>query len=213
MTTYNISDKVFIHELKKRGEVVELVRTPNTYVIEYTIKNEEGKIQTIRETFNSDEISPYKPKALNPDQRKPLSVNIKYFDKNMPRIAKIAVGDLIDLRSRERIDYKKGDSFIIPLGVAMEIPKGWKADLLPRSSTFKKWGLIQTNGVGKIDNSFSGDDDEWGMPVYALKDGVVEKYDRVCQFEIARKMPKFKFNEVSSLNSPSRGGFGSTGTK
>ncbi|WP_242691302.1 dUTP diphosphatase [Cytobacillus praedii] len=148
-------------------------------------------------------------------QRKPLEleIKIKYFDENYPPLEDIAVGDLIDLRSRERIEYKKGDSFIIPLGVAMHIPNGWRADVSPRSSTFKKWGIIQTNSTGKIDNSFSGDEDEWGLPVYALNDGVIEKFDRVCQFEVIKKQPKIKFNTVKSLNNPSRGGFGSTGTK
>lgn len=142
-----------------------------------------------------------------------LDINIKYFDKEYPELEAIAVGDLIDLRSRERIEYKAGDFFIIPLGVAMEIPEGWRADISPRSSTFKKWGLIQTNSSGKIDNSYSGDEDEWGMPVYALRDGVIEKFDRVCQFEIMKQQPKLKFNTVKSLDNPSRGGFGSTGTR
>lgn len=142
-----------------------------------------------------------------------LEIKIKYFDKDYPELEEIAIGDLIDLRSRKRIEYKKGDFFIIPLGVAMDIPEGWRADLVPRSSTFKKWGIIQTNSVGKIDNSYNGDDDEWGMPVYALRDGVIEKNDRVCQFELIKKQPKVKFNKVESLNNPSRGGFGSTGTK
>jgi dUTP pyrophosphatase len=142
-----------------------------------------------------------------------LDINIKYFDKDYPELEEIAVGDLIDLRSRERIEYKAGDFFIIPLGVAMDIPQGWRADVSPRSSTFKKWGIIQTNSSGKIDNSFNGDLDEWGMPVYALHDGVIEKFDRVCQFEIMKKQPKLKFNKVKSLNNPSRGGFGTTGTK
>lgn len=142
-----------------------------------------------------------------------LEINIKYFDEDYPQLQEIAIGDLIDLRSRKRIEYKKGDFFIIPLGVAMDIPEGWRADVVPRSSTFKTWGLIQTNSVGKIDNSYNGDEDEWGMPVYALRDGVVEKFDRVCQFELIKKQPKFKFNTVQSLNNPSRGGFGSTGTK
>src|SRR5574342_90107 len=142
-----------------------------------------------------------------------LDINIKYFDEDYPELEEISVGDLIDLRSRERIEYKAGDFFLIPLGVAMAIPEGWRADVSPRSSTFKTWGLIQTNGSGKIDNSYSGDEDEWKMPVYAVRDGVIEKFDRVCQFEIMKKQPKLKFNKVKSLNNPSRGGFGTTGTK
>jgi dUTP pyrophosphatase len=142
-----------------------------------------------------------------------LNIDIKYFDEDYPKLEEISVGDLIDLRSRERIEYKAGEFFIIPLGVAMAIPEGWRADVSPRSSTFKNWGLIQTNSSGKIDNSYSGDEDEWGMPVYALKDGIIEKFDRVCQFEIMKKQPKLNFNTVKSLNNPSRGGFGSTGTK
>jgi dUTP pyrophosphatase len=142
-----------------------------------------------------------------------LDINIKYFDAEYPQLTEISVGDLIDLRSRNRIEYKAGDYFIIPLGVAMDIPEGWRADVSPRSSTFKTWGLLQTNSSGKIDNSYNGDEDEWGMPVLATRDGVIEKFDRVCQFEILRKQPKVTFHTVSSLNNPSRGGFGSTGTK
>lgn len=194
---------------KRKGKVIAF--TKDTATVEFIVSYDETTRQrtTKLETVKVTELRPFEDRRNV--ERQPLEVNIKYFDKYMPRIAEIAIGDLIDLRSRERIEYKKGDYFIIPLGVAMDIPQGWKADLVPRSSTFKNWRIIQTNSVGKIDNSYNGDDDEWGMPVYALEDGVIEKHDRVCQFEIVRKMPKFKFNEVESLKNPSRGGFGSTG--
>lgn len=215
MTQFKVGNFVFIKQSKEKGKIIAVTRSiPQQYRVEIIVNfdKETQKRLTQVVTLSAEEISTWREKK---PQRKPLQleINIKYFDEDYPPLEDIAVGDLIDLRSRERIEYKQGDFFIIPLGVAMEIPKGWRADVSPRSSTFKKWGLIQTNSSGKIDNSYSGDEDEWGMPVYALKDGVIEKFDRVCQFEVMRKQPKLVFNTVKSLNNPSRGGFGSTGTK
>lgn len=141
-----------------------------------------------------------------------MDIKIKYFDNTLSKIEKITKGDWIDLRSRIDIELKAGDFCIIPLGVAMELPKGYEAHVVPRSSTFKKWKILQTNSCGIIDSSYCGDNDEWGMPVYATADTVIQKGDRVCQFRIIEQQPAINFIEVSNLNNLDRGGFGSTGT-
>lgn len=138
-------------------------------------------------------------------------MKIKYFDDDVDKIE--SFGDWIDLRSRKTIEYEEGDHKMIPLNVAIELPEGYEAHLVPRSSTFKNWGLIQTNSIGIIDNDFSGDDDEWHLPVLATRDGKVEKNDRVAQFRIMRVQPNFQIEEVESLDNENRGGFGSTGKK
>lgn len=119
--------------------------------------------------------------------------------------------DWIDLRASEDITLEAGDFALIPLGVAMEIPEGYEAHLVPRSSTFKNFGIIQTNGIGIIDHSYCGDNDMWKMPVYATRDTEIHVNDRICQFRIIENQPKIKFNKVESLLNNDRGGFGSTG--
>lgn len=168
-----------------------------------------------------------------------MKIKIKYFSKDYPRLEKIAVGDWIDLRVdrleyikrtkhkvnttitniiREidlkkdtKLEYKKGDIIKFGLGVAMELPEGYEAEIRPRSSTFKHWGLIQTNSVGTIDNSYKGDNDEWQIEFIAMRDGSINRFDRVCQFRIWEKQPEFDFIEVDKLGNDDRGGFGSTG--
>ena len=142
-----------------------------------------------------------------------MYIKIKYFNENLDRISKVDKGDWIDLRSAEDVFLERGEFKLIPLGVAMEIPEGYEAHIAPRSSSFKNWGFIQTNSVGVIDNSYSGDNDQWFLPVYATRDAVIKKNDRVCQFRIIEKMPEIKFNEVEKLEGADRGGFGSTGKR
>lgn len=140
-----------------------------------------------------------------------LPLRIKYFDKNIEKLKKTKKGDWIDLRSAIDISLKKGDFALIPLGVGMVLPDGYEAHIVPRSSTFKNWKIIQTNSVGIIDNSYSGENDQWMMPVYAVEDTKIKKNDRICQFRILEKMPVLEIQEVEHLNDVSRGGFGSTG--
>ena len=140
-----------------------------------------------------------------------LPLRIKYFDKNIEKLKKTEKGDWIDLRSAIDISLKKGDFTLIPLGVGMVLPDGYEAHIVPRSSTFKNWKIIQTNSVGIIDNSYSGENDQWMMPVYAVEDTKIKKNDRICQFRILEKMPALEIQEVEYLNDVSRGGFGSTG--
>ena len=138
-------------------------------------------------------------------------IKIKYHNPDLIKIEKIAIGAWIDLRAAEDIMLKANEKAIISLGVSMKLPDGYEAHIVPRSSTFMKWGIIQTNHMGIIDNSYSGDNDIWGMPVYAIKNTEIKTNDRICQFRIIKRQPEIKFVEVDSLSSINRGGFGSTG--
>ena len=138
-------------------------------------------------------------------------IHIKYHDSEIPKLKAIKQGDLIDLYAAETIKLKVGQNALISLGVSMKLPKGWKANVYPRSSTFKNWGILQTNSVGQIDNSYSGTNDIWKYPVYATRDTIINKGDRICQFEIVPIMPDIELVEVDTLDENDRGGFGSTG--
>lgn len=140
-----------------------------------------------------------------------MVVKIKYFDDGIEKIEKIENGDWIDLRAAESVDLKAGEFKLIRLGVGMKLPEGYEAHVVPRSSTYKTFGVIQTNHMGVIDESYCGEDDEWRFPAYALRDTAVQKNDRICQFRIVKKQPEFEFEEVDHLDDVSRGGFGSTG--
>ncbi len=140
------------------------------------------------------------------------TIRIKYFSEDVERLRYIdGKSDWIDLRASERVELKAGEFKLIPLGVAMQLPKGYEGHLVPRSSTFKNYGIIQTNSCGIIDCSYCGDEDMWRMPVYATKDTVIEKNDRICQFRIVENQPKIVFEECEKLENTNRGGFGSTG--
>lgn len=142
-----------------------------------------------------------------------MRIKIKYENETITHLEKISKGDWIDLRSAEHIELKAGEFYCISLGIAMQLPKGYEAHIVPRSSTFKKWGIIQTNHMGVVDNAYCGDDDWWKMPVYATRDVTIDKNDRICQFRIVKKMPKITFEIVKLLGNKNRGGFGSTGSK
>lgn len=139
------------------------------------------------------------------------TLKIKYLSKDIDKIKKISKGDWIDLRAAADIDLKAGEFKLIPLGIAIQLPHGYEAHIAPRSSTFKTWGIIQTNSVGVVDESYCGDDDEWMMPVYALRDTQIKTNDRICQFRIFENQPEISFKEVISLKNDNRGGFGSSG--
>lgn len=139
-------------------------------------------------------------------------IRIKYFTDKIEKLEYVdGKSDWIDLRAAEDVKLKAGEFRLIPLGVAMEIPKGYEAHIVPRSSTFKNFGIIQTNHMGIIDNSYCGDNDQWLMPVYAVRDTEIKVNDRICQFRIMENQPKIIFDEVASLNNADRGGVGSTG--
>lgn len=137
-------------------------------------------------------------------------IKIKYHADIQP-IEKISQGDWIDLRVAEDVELKVGEFKIISLGVSMELPKGYEAHVVPRSSTFKNYGIIQTNHCGIIDESYCGNEDIWRFPAYALRDTIIKKNDRICQFRIVKKMEEVEFETVDNLSNQNRGGFGSTG--
>ena len=142
------------------------------------------------------------------------TIRIKYFHPEMEKLTYIdGKSDWIDLRCAQRTELKAGDFRLIPLGVAMALPEGYEAHVAPRSSTFKKWGILQVNSMGVIDNSYCGDNDQWMMPVYATRDTVLEFGDRICQFRIMQNQPRLTFREVERLEGADRGGFGSTGER
>lgn len=140
------------------------------------------------------------------------NIQIKYFTDKIDKLTYIdGKSDWIDLRAAKEMEIKAGEYAMIPLGVAMKLPEGYEAHIVPRSSTYKNYGLIQTNHMGVVDESYCGDNDQWHMPVYALRDTVIHVNDRVCQFRIMEHQPRIVFDEVEALNGPDRGGFGTTG--
>ena len=140
-----------------------------------------------------------------------LTIKIKYLEPNMYPLKAIPEGDWIDLRAAKDVHLEKGQYYMIPLGVAMQLPEGYEAHIVPRSSTYMKFGVIQTNHMGVVDNSYSGDGDQWMFAAYALRDTVINMNDRICQFRIVEKQPDFEIEEVEHLDDTDRGGFGSTG--
>ena len=144
-----------------------------------------------------------------------MEIKIKYFTDIEPLeyIGGEGKSNWIDLRAAEDVDMKAGDFKLIPLGVGMILPVGYEAHIVPRSSTFKNFGIIETNSCGIIDNSYSGDNDMWRMPVYATRDVEIHVNDRICQSRLMKNQPKISFEEVEHLDNEDRGGFGSTGSK
>ena len=142
------------------------------------------------------------------------TITVKYFHEDMEPLCYVdGKSDWIDLRAAEEVTLKAGEFRLIPLGVAMALPEGYEAHLAPRSSTFKNYGILQTNSIGVVDWSYRGDNDEWRMPVYATRDVTIEKGARICQFCIVENQPKLNFVLVEHLDGPDRGGFGSTGKR
>lgn len=141
-----------------------------------------------------------------------MGIKVKYFVKDLePLVYMREKSDWIDLRAAETVTLRAGEYRMIPLGVAIALPVGYEALIAPRSSTFKNYGILQTNSVGVVDHSYQGDNDQWMMPVYATRDTVIEKNDRICQFRLIKTQPLLAFKTVEHLDAPDRGGFGSTG--
>ena len=138
------------------------------------------------------------------------TIKIKYL-RDIQKIEKFNVGDWIDLRAAEDVIFYGGEYKLIPLGVAMELPEGYEALVAPRSSTFKKCGIIMTNSIGIIDETFKGDNDEWHFPAFAMYDTKIRKNERICQFRIIEHQPLIHLKEVDHLGNDDRGGIGSTG--
>jgi len=154
-----------------------------------------------------------------------MKIRIKYFE-GATKLEKISKGNWIDVYANKDVFVPVGERAMIPLGFALELPKGWEGHLAPRSSTFKTWGIIQTNHVGVVDDTYIGDGDQWHMPVYCLQGKefeavdneeiigtFIKKGDKIGQFRIMEVMPELEFEEVESFGNVDRGGFGTTGTK
>ena len=154
-----------------------------------------------------------------------LNIRIKYFE-GATKLEKIAKGNWIDVYAAKDTFVQKDERAMVPLGFAMELPIGWEGHLAPRSSSFKSWGIIQTNSVGIVDDTYIGDNDQWHMPVYCLqskcRDMVegklkvgtwIRKGDKIGQFRVMEVMPDIEFEEVTEFGNADRGGFGTTGTK
>lgn len=140
------------------------------------------------------------------------TILIRYLSDEIDRLCYIdGKSDWIDLRAAETVELKAGDYKLIPLGVAMKLPAGFEAHVVPRSSTFKHYGVLQANSVGIIDESYCGSNDQWYFPAYATRDTVIEKNDRICQFRIFSHQPQIRFEVREELSQTDRGGFGSTG--
>lgn len=139
-----------------------------------------------------------------------LTIKIKYHT-NIDKIERISTGDWIDLRCAEQTYMLAGDFKLLPLGVSIQIPSGYEAIVAPRSSTFKNYGILMTNSIGVIDESYCGDDDQWHFPAYAVRDTCIPKNARICQFRLVRHQPELPIEEVDHLYNPNRGGIGSTG--
>ena len=139
---------------------------------------------------------------------------IKYHTDKIDKLTYIdGKSDWIDLRAAEEVNFKAGEFKLVNLGISMKLPEGYEAHIAPRSSTFKNYGLIQTNSIGIVDNSYCGEEDIYRWPAYATRDTVVHVNDRICQFRIMKNQPPLHFIRVEHLDGPDRGGFGSTGKK
>lgn len=139
-------------------------------------------------------------------------IKIKYHTDKIDKLEYVdGKSDWIDLRAAETVFLKKGESCLISLGISVSLPEGYEAWIVPRSSTFKNFKVIQTNHMGIVDNSYCGDGDVWKYPVYAIEDTTIRINDRICQFRIVKNQPHIIFNEVEHLEADDRGGFGSTG--
>ncbi len=139
-----------------------------------------------------------------------VNIKIKYL-RDIEKLEILSCGDWIDLRAAEDVELYAGEYKMIPLGVAMELPLGYEALVAPRSSTFKKYGVLLANSIGIIDESYKGDGDEWHFPAYATRNTVIKKNERICQFRLIEHQPGVVFLEVNKLGNDDRGGFGSTG--
>ena len=141
-----------------------------------------------------------------------MEIKVHYLSEEIEELRYIdGKSDWIDLRSARNISLKKGEFCLIPLGIAVELPAGYEAHIVPRSSTFKNFGIIQTNSMGIIDETYCGNGDQWHFPAYALRDTEIHVNDRICQFRIMEHQPALTFVKTERLAGRDRGGFGSTG--
>ena len=211
MVKFKIGSLVFDVNSKRKGKFLAYNRDNKTARVEFIINQDKESGQRTTELKNIDlkDLRVYRDKKV----RKPLQIKVKYFDKEIEKLQKFNTGDWIDLRAAETVELKQGEYKLIPLGVGIKLPKGYEVNIVPRSSTFKNFGVLQTNSFGVIDNSYSGNSDQYHFPALAMRDTVINKNDRICQMRVNRIMPDLEVIEVEFLDEVSRGGIGSTGVK
>lgn len=142
------------------------------------------------------------------------TIKVRYLSDKVGKLEYIGgKSDWVDLRSAEDVELKCGEFKLIPLGIAMQLPKGYEAHIVPRSSTYKNFGVIQTNHTGVVDETYCGNNDQWYFPAFALRDTVIHSGDRICQFRIMEHQPTLQFESVEALDGNDRGGIGSTGKR
>lgn len=201
--------KKIIHEIrgldKRREEILDRLGTlPGGYrelVLLNSLDDCESRVRFLNE-------------LLIEMEDKKMNIKIKYFADDMEPLTYIdGKSDWIDLRAAQDMTIAAGTYVAIPLGIGMKLPEGYEAHVVPRSSTFKNFGLLQTNSMGVIDETYCGDNDQWHFPAYATRDTVVHKNDRICQFRIIEHQPMIEFTPVEHLADESRGGLGSSGIR
>ena len=209
----------------------------STRNLTYYFSQEDLELISEQETNLSSQVETLVKETLDKLLNEPYKVKVKYHDSSMPKFEQIEKGNWIDCRvikggkithsdgtkeplewkTEENgtcyIEYKEGDFMMLPLGFSINQGKGYEVNLVPRSSTFKNYGIIQTNHYGVGDDTFVGNNDMYHFPCYALRDGRINLYDRICQMKINKAMPQIIFNEVEDMESEDRGGFGSTGVE
>ena len=227
---YKIGDKVVLTNVSEENtgipkSILNNIVKNNPHEISGIFYEEDGLCYEIQGFYFKEE----QLFLIEKGEDEKMKMRIKYFD-GATKMEKIAKGNWIDVYSNADIFVPVGERAMIPLGFALELPQGWEGHLAPRSSTFKSWGIIQTNHVGVVDDTYIGDNDHWHMPVYCLtanckvnedeiptvdgRQGVwIRKGDKIGQFRIMEVMPEIEFDEVESFGNADRGGFGTTGVK
>ena len=227
---YKIGDKVVLTNVSEENtgipkSILNNIVKNNPHEISGIFYEEDGLCYEIQGFYFKEE----QLFLIEKGEDEKMKMRIKYFD-GATKMEKIVKGNWIDVYSNADIFVPVGERAMIPLGFALELPQGWEGHLAPRSSTFKSWGIIQTNHVGVVDDTYIGDNDQWHMPVYCLtanckvneneiptvdgRQGVwIRKGDKIGQFRIMEVMPEIEFDEVESFGNADRGGFGTTGVK
>lgn len=170
--------------------------------------NREGNLQDVKVSVKYNEIDIITHHQMSHPAKESIPITLK-DGTPLPHQAK--GGDWIDLCTKEDVTLKQGEFKLIDLGVAMKLPKGYEALVVPRSSTFIKYGIIQTNSIGIIDETYCGNHDVWKFPALALRDTEIKSCTRIAQFRIIKHQPDVRFFELENLPDKNRGGFGSTG--
>lgn len=173
-------------------------------------------IETICKHYNDVGNVDYESRAIKTyiDNQTDETIRVRYISDKIPKLCNVGdKSDWIDLAAAEDVTMQAGEFKLIPLGVAMQLPEGYEAHIVPRSSTFKNFGILQANHMGVVDETYCGDNDQWYFPALAMRDTQIRAGDRICQFRIVEHQPKLAFEEVKTLGNDDRGGFGSTGTR